>query len=76
MRHDPSQGCYEEKIIQAQIGTTKDIFFEREMLTKMASLHFKHKQLEPINFVPVQCNDLELLHKDLYFYESMTSKSN
>jgi hypothetical protein len=38
--------------------------------------HFKHKRLEPINVFLVQCNCLEFLHKDLWFYESMTRKSN
>jgi len=29
--------------------------------------HFKCKWLEPINFILIQCDDLELLHKDYIF---------
>jgi hypothetical protein len=42
----------------------------------MAFHHFKHMRLEPIYFVLLQYNCSELLYKDLYSYDSITSQSN
>jgi len=40
----------------------------------MAFPYFKYKQLEPINFIHVQCNNLNF-YIGLYFYESLISES-
>jgi hypothetical protein len=34
IEYDPSQGSYEEKLIHAQLETTKDIFFEYKDIKK------------------------------------------
>jgi hypothetical protein len=69
MGYDLGESFYEEELIQVQIGTTNDIFLERERNKKMVFHHFKCKRLELISLFLVQYNGLDFA-KNCIFVDS------
>jgi hypothetical protein len=68
-KYDLGKSFYGEELIQVQIGTTNDIFLERERDKKMVFHHFKRKQLELISLFIVQYNGLDFA-KNCIFVDS------